>query len=268
MKIIFHWNWAALNENLDNTYFLIEDWENKLQVDCGWWLWLAQKVKRKEISFENIFITHKHTDHILWFFKLIRLFRKNEISNLNIFCSKDVENSIKKIVQILQIKRWVEALNEWKIKFFNIDNLEEKNIWEFILEPINLFSEKMEQFWFLLKYKWKKILFFWDEAVNVLGKQDLNKFQWVDYLICEALMPSASTIEFWWDYDIKSTYHSSAKQAWEIAKKINAKNLILIHISEKTPWWENREKTLIDDAKSEFSWNIFCPKAGEDIEIF
>ena len=117
MKITFHWVWAALNQTMDNSYFLIEDWDNKLQVDSGWGLWLAQKINRKEISFENIFITHKHTDHLLWFFKLTRLIRSWKISQLNVFCSNDVEKTIRWVIDLMHILPWIKALEEWKIKF-------------------------------------------------------------------------------------------------------------------------------------------------------
>ena len=87
MKIHFYWVWAAINETMDNTYFLIEDWDSKLQVDCTGWLGLAQRVKRWDTHFKNIFITHKHTDHFLWFFNLIRTVKKGLLEWLNVYCS-------------------------------------------------------------------------------------------------------------------------------------------------------------------------------------
>jgi len=107
MKIKFFGVWASLNESMDNTYFLIEDWKNKLQVDCGWWLNLAQLVKRREINFSDIFITHCHSDHLLGFFHLHRVVW-SIISNLNIYCSKNVENNIRQISKLItwKVKKW------------------------------------------------------------------------------------------------------------------------------------------------------------------
>jgi len=115
MKIHFFWVWAALNENIDNTNFLIQDWDSRLQVDCTWWLSLAQRVKRKEAIFSDIFITHKHTDHILWFFNLIRTVRYWFVDSLNVYCSKNVEDTIKKVIDALDFNSWVQIIKEKKL---------------------------------------------------------------------------------------------------------------------------------------------------------
>ena len=262
MKIKFFGVWAALNESMDNTYFLIEDWNNKLQVDCGWGLNLAQLVKRKKIGFKNLFITHCHTDHFLGFFHLFRTITK-EIPKLNIYCSMFVEKNIREISRLIIWKDKNNMLDNWIINFINNDDLNKQNIWEFEIEPINLNSKKMIQFGFLLKYKWIKVLFFWDEAVWVLSRDDLDKFNWVDYLICESLTVDSNDLKNWWKTDLEKMSHISAKTAWKIANKLDVKNLILIHTHELL----NREVVLKEDAKQEFYWNIIVPKAWDEIKL-
>lgn len=264
MKIKFFWVWAAFNESMDNTYFLLEDWKNKLQVDCGGGLNLAQLVKRWEIDFENIFITHSHSDHILWFFHLHRVVWQF-IKILNIYCSKNVENNIRQISKLITWKEKNKMFDNWIINFINNDNLEKQNISDFEIEPINLNSKKMIQFWFILKYRWKKIVFFWDEAVWVLERDDLEKFYWADYLICEALTIDIDDIKNWWNINLEKICHISAKHAWKIANKLKVKNLVLIHTFEFV--WENRQLILKNDAKKEFSWNVIIPEAWDILEI-
>lgn len=266
MKIRFHWAWAATNESMDNTYFLIEDWKSNLQVDCGWWLWLMQLVKRWDINFNNLFITHKHTDHLLWFFKLARVIKKwQNIQKLNIFCSTDVEKTINGVIDIMEINQIKNSIHNWTLNFNNISNREIINIDNFEITPINLNSDKMEQYWFYLKNKDKSILFFWDEAVKVLERNDLDDFKWVDYLICEALNPEYMNIEFWWKVDNKWFYHITSREAWKIAKKLNVKNLILVHTRENIPGW--RVEELTKDAALEFDWNIIVPNGWDILEI-
>jgi len=262
MKIKFFGVWAALNESMDNTYFLIEDWKNKLQVDCGWWLNLAQLLKRREINFSDIFITHCHSDHFLGFFHLHRV-TWSIIPKLNVFCSKNVENNIRQISKLITWKVKNEMFDNWIINFINNDNLEKKNIWEFEIEPINLNSKKMIQFWFILKYNWIKIVFFWDEAIWVLERNDLEKMKWADYLICESLTLDSNDIKNWWEINLEKMSHISAKQAGKIGKKLEVKNLILIHTHEFV--WEDRKKLLKEDAKTEFIWNIIVPDDWEEI---
>ncbi len=262
MKIKFLWVWATLTPNFENTHFLIKDWENNLQVDASWGLSFAQKIRRKEIYFENIFITHVHTDHILWLFNMLRTI-KREIPKLNIFCTKKVENNIRDISKIV-LKKWINDLfDNWIINFINIDDLKENNIWEFKLKPLNLNSTKMEQHWFLLEFNWKKVLFFGDEAFKIMQRQDLEKFYWIDYLICEWLIPEYQSINWWGKIDVDKMHHISAKQAGRIASKLKAKNLIIIHTKEI----KNRQEELKNDAKLVFDGNVIVPNDWDEIEI-
>ena len=262
MRIKFFGVWAAFNESMDNTYFLIEDWEKKLQVDCGWGLNLWQLVKRWEIHFNDIFITHCHSDHLLGFFHLHRAIW-NIISKLNVYCSKNVENNVRQISKLITGKAKNEMFNNWIINFINNDNLEKQNIWDFEIEPINLNSKKMIQFGFILKYNWIKIVFFWDEAVWVLERDDLDKMKQADYLICEALTIEKNDTKNWWKINLEKMSHISAKTAWKIANKLNVKNLILVHTHEFV--WKNRQQLLKEDAKTEFSWNIIVPNQWDEI---
>lgn len=263
MKIKFLWVWAALGSNWENTHFLIEDWDNKLQVDASGGLTFAQKIKRKEIYFENIFITHVHTDHILGFFNMLRTITI-EIPKLNVFCSKKVENDIRTISKII-LKKWINDLfDNWIINFYHIDNLGNKRIWDFNLKPLNLHSPKMEQYWFLLEYNWKKILFFGDEAFRVMQREDLEELSWIDYLICEWLIPEYKSKAWGWKIDVDKMHHITARQAWRIAKKLNTKNLIIIHTKEI----ENRQQELLNDAKEVFEGNIFVPNDWDELDLF
>lgn len=266
MKITFHWVWAAINESMDNTYFLIEDWDNKLQVDCGWWLWLMQKVKRKEINFNNLFITHKHTDHLLWFFKFARDVKDWwNIEKLKVYCSLDVEKTILKVVDVMEINWIKKAINNWNIVFDNISDSENLKLDSFEITPINLNSNKIEQYWFFLKNNKKNILFFWDEAVKILDREDLKEFYWADYLICEALNPEDMDVEYGWIINNKKICHITSREAWKIANKLKVKNLILIHTWENIPWW--RVEELKKDASREFNWNIIVPNEWDILDL-
>jgi ribonuclease Z len=156
-----------------------------------------------------------------------------------------------------------EMFDNWIVNFISTDDLQEKNIWDFKLKPLNLYSKKMEQFGFLLENKWKKILFFGDEAFNVMDREDLDELSWVDYLICEWLLPESMTIKWWGKFDIDKTHHITAKQAWRIAKKLNAKNLVIVHTKEI----ENRQELLKNDAQEVFSGNVFVPNDWDILEI-
>ena len=64
-----------------------------------------------------------------------------------------------------------------------------------------------------------------------------------DLLICESTYADA-------EKEIAKEYHHlTTKQAAEIAKKSNSKNLILTHISQR---YENNEKMLVKEAREIF----------------
>ena len=262
MKIKFLWVGASLQETMENTHFLITDWENNLQVDSSWGLTFAQKIRRKEIYFENIFLTHCHTDHFLWFFNMLRTITR-EIPKLNVYCSKEVEKNIRTISALILKKEINKLFDDGTINFINIDDLKTRKIWEFNLKPLNLNSTKMQQYWFLLEYKQKKILFFGDEAFRVMQRDDLEELSNIDYLICEWLIPESQSIHWWGKIDIDKMHHITARQAWRIAKKLNAKNLIIIHTKEI----KNRQELLKQDALSVFDGNVIVPEDGEEIKI-
>lgn len=264
MKIHFFWTWGGINLSSDNTYFLIEEWKNNLQVDCSWWLWLSRKVMYWSVIFDNLFITHKHPDHILWFFHLFRTFKPWLLENLNVFCSDNVKQTIFDVSTSLWSRN--KKILDWNsLSFESIDWLDKKEVGEFILTPINLNSSKIEQFWFLLECKEKRILFFWDEAFWVLERQDLDKYIWVDYLIIEALSPEYIAKRSWWTMDTERMCHITSKDAGIIASKLWVKNLILIHTLDICD--TNRQSILKKDARSEYSWNIVVPNDWDILEV-
>lgn len=127
MKIHFFGIWAAINLDTDNTFFLIEDWEDNLQVDCSWWLWLARKVRSWKVLFSNLFISHKHPDHILGFFHLFRVCRENKITHINIYCSKNIQKTIIDVSASLWIRN-ISFVKDKCIQFHHLDDLKKTNL--------------------------------------------------------------------------------------------------------------------------------------------
>jgi ribonuclease Z len=77
-----------------------------------------------------------------------------------------------------------------------------------------------------------------------------------DYLICESTYLSAETV------DAKKNGHLTSKQAAEIAKKANARNLILTHFSQR--YFSTKE--FVIEAKEVFE-NTIAVRDGDEVEI-
>jgi len=107
----------------------------------------------------HLFITHKHIDHILGIFWVLRVLgskiAKNKANNLTIYASKNVIKIIKNISSIF-LKNKVLNLFDNKIIFIPINNEKEINLGNWKLKPFNLQSEKEEQFGFRIEFKDKK----------------------------------------------------------------------------------------------------------------
>ena len=117
MNIKILWVGAALTPDLENTYFLITAWKNNLQVDSSWWLTFAQKIRRKEIYFENIFFTHCYTDHFLGFFNMLRIIGI-ENPKLNVYYFKQVEKILRLLHHLFyenEVKKTCRLNCEWLI---------------------------------------------------------------------------------------------------------------------------------------------------------
>lgn len=234
MKIKFFGTWAATPVNCDNTYFMIEnDWKN-LFVDAWWWRDLQKKISdKKVVAPQNLFLTHCHTDHFLWLPHILRTVK----NPLKIYLSQDLFEKLWKLNEIVWIKKKIDKLIESNLLSFQIIEEWKKyevNNWEIV--PINLFSKKVEQFWFLLNIDWKKIVFFWDEAIDVMNRSDLDLYKNMDVLICETFCLENQKEEL----EPHEKSHITAKETWEIAKYLNPKKVFVTHYTEVK--WQSRKE--------------------------
>lgn len=101
------------------------------------------------------------------------------------------------------------------------------------------------------------------------------KFLWVWTALGANLENTHFLIEDWnnrlqvdaswgWKIDVDKMHHITAKEAWRIAKKLKAKNLIIIHTKEI----ENRQQELKNDAKEVFKGNIIVPNDWDELILF
>lgn len=260
MKIQFFWNWAAMNPNVDTLYFRLYNDLNELFVDAGHWKNLVQKIMRKELNQpKDLFMTHCHSDHLLWLPHLLRFVKEP----INIYCS---ENLKKKIISLMSII-WTSWGKKIYLPLFNFRTIVDKEIIkvsDWVLEPVDLFSDKDEQFGFILNVKWKKIVFFWDEAINILDRTDLHRFENCDWLICEAYCSERDKEIF----DPHPKSHITSIEAANIAKRLDAKSLIIAHIAEKLEFNRVEQYALMKkEIKSHYSWEVYIPNDWDTISL-
>jgi metal-dependent hydrolase (beta-lactamase superfamily II) len=146
MFIQYYWTGAAINANVDTTHFVIWEWGKRLYVDAWWWMSLWQRVLRWEIEMPKyLFMTHCHTDHLMWLPFMIRIIWNN---SMTLFLTSELAQKVKEIMFIVGKWPWYEKKIENKnIVLHIIDEDSEIGIYDWKIKPINLYSKKVEQYW-------------------------------------------------------------------------------------------------------------------------
>jgi len=262
MQITYFGTGAALNPYVDTMHMLLEDNNNQLYIDAWWGTSLMQKILRKEIKKpEYMRITHCHSDHLLWIVHLLRIHKNWKII---IFCSQDLERKIEQLMIVVwQEKLHKQQINEKLIEYVYVDKEKEIALFDWKIRPLNLLSTKTEQYWFILEQDDKKLIFLWDEAINILEKIDYNNITKSDWLLCEA---------FCLDNEKNNKLpheknHITAKEAAEIAETLQVKNLVLSHIDNHIIDRKNQLVEIKNEARVYFKWNIEVPEDNQTIQL-
>ena len=184
---------------------------------------------------------------------------------MTLILTKTLAKKVHDLMYIVGKWPWYDKkIEHWNIKFVYIEEWKELEIYDRKLSPINLRSKKVEQYWFQLFAWWKNIVFFGDEAVDVLQRNDLEKFMWCDRLLCEAFCADTYKDEI----DPYGKAHITSLDAWNIARKLQSKNLVLSHIAEDARLERNRQiYEMKQDAMSVFPNYVVVPMDNDIIEL-
>ena len=262
MQITYFWTGAALNPYMDTMHMLLEENNNKLYIDAGWGMSLMQKILRKEIEQPRyIWITHCHSDHLLWIVHLLRIHKR---WLLTILCSEEIEKKIEQLMVIVwQQKLYNKQIDEKLLDYIHINKYPQINIFDRIIKPINLLSTKTEQYWFLLEQKDKRMIFFWDEAIDVLQKIDYQEMIGSDWLLCEAFCLESEKEERL----PHEKNHITSQETWQLANTLEVENLIISHINNHISDRKKQINDIRQDASIYFKWNICVPLDNELIHL-
>jgi len=266
-KIIFLGTGAADTTKYFNSCFYIKEKNNGLLVDTGGGNNILSQLEKSNIKLEEIkyiFLTHKHIDHLLGIFWILRFLgskiSKGKAETLTIFCSENVCSIIKQFSYHL-LKNKVTDLFETKILFKIIKDGIDINIHEWKIKCFDIKSTKDEQFGFQLEFEDGTIFInFGDEPYrNNLAADAKN----ANYILHDAFCLEKDRDIF----DLKKINHSTVKEAALNATRLNAENLILFHSEDKLTYG-NRKQLYTEEAKNYFSGNTFVPDDLETIELY
>lgn len=264
-KLIFLGTGHAMVTKCYNTCFLIENDDKYLLVDTGGGNKILEQLEKSNIDINHIhdiFITHNHLDHMLGLFWLIqciyfKIKSNSYIGDLNIYIANENADLAQDYIKI--VYPYMTSLFGNRIKFINILDKMQINIINSKLSVLDLKPQHSSQYGFKIKFPDNKILsFFGDIPYN----EDLyEETKYSDYIIHEAFCLEV-------DREVFKPYkicHSTVKDACEVAKKLNTKNLILVHTEDSKI--NKRKELYVHEAKKYFDGNVLVPNDLEEIEL-
>jgi ribonuclease Z len=251
--------------NYYNTCFVIQNENGNLLVDTGGSVELINRLKKANISLDeinNIFISHSHTDHILgifWIFKKIsRLAMHGKITDkINIYCNDVVYEAIKEVSKYILPQKLMDAV--YTITNFIILNDGDKHsICDVDYEFFDIKAKGTKQFGFEAILNDKKFIFLGDETLNPVL---YDKIKNADYVTHEAFCLDEEENIF----HAYEKNHSTAKSACKVMNELGVKNLILYHTEDSHG--VNRKDLYTKEGQENFSGKVIVPNDLESIEI-
>lgn len=255
---------AAMTLDCYNTCFTLENNEGEnILVDTGGGLQIIKQLRDAKIDFRkihNIILSHKHTDHILGMFWIIRYSQKffsnnNYEGNLNVYMHKELESTIRKIIFEVLPTKFTKLIDN-RIIFHVVEDKEKKEILNYNIKFLDVYAKKDRQFGFKTTLENGKIfVFLGDETFD---EKLRNEVKDADWLLHEAMCLDSEA-------DIYKPYekmHSTVKTASEIAERLNIKNLVLYHTNDND--LKNRKKLYTEESKRYFSGNAYVP---DDLDV-
>lgn len=247
-----------------NTCFTIYNGQEHFLVDTGGGNTILCNLEKLNIpinKIHNVFISHRHNDHITGIIWIIRAVAQQIINgkyqgDLTIYCHKENIEVVKTIASLLLEKKFTKFIGD-RIDFCEVYDNCKLPILNYDVTFFDIRSTKQLQFGFTTILKnGKKLTFLGDEPY----REELYGFaNNSDYLLHEAFC-LYSDREIFKPYE---KHHVTVKEACENAAKLNAKTIIMYHTEDKKI--DSRKKLYTDEGREFFHGNIVVP---DDLEVF
>lgn len=255
---------ASVTENF-NTCFVLEDSNGEyLLVDTGGGNGILKQFKKANIDLtkiHNIFISHKHIDHLygmLWIYRFVDLaMQKGTYEGvLNIYCHDEVAEIIRNQIHTLLRKSQQQFIDK-RIFINTVNNHEKVKVLNYDLEFLDIISKSDKQYGFKTTLNnGKTLAFLGDEPLDEKLYEDVRN---MDYLLHESFCLETESDK----YKPREKNHDTVKSASIKAENIGAKNLILWHTQENLG--EKRKEEYIKEAKENFKGNVYVPNDLDEI---
>ena len=215
------------------------------------------------MDIRDIFITHKHIDHLLgvmWMVRMICQFMNHGEyrGEANIYAHDEVITILRDMADKVLLKKETRFIDE-RLHFITISDGEERLINNRKITFFDIGSTKAKQFGFCMELDQnRKLTCCGDEPYNPCEEKYAQNSTW---LLHEAFcLYSQADI-----FDPYEKHHSTVKDACELAEKLNVQNLLLYHTEDKN--YASRKELYMAEGKQYFSGKLWIPDDLETITL-
>lgn len=249
-----------------NTCFVIEDEGKYFMVDGGGGNTILHQLKAADLKWQdmrNIFVTHKHIDHILGIIWMVRMITQNMArgaydGDATIYAHDEVIGLIRDLSMKLLNAKETKFIDD-RLHLVEVHDGETLSINEREVTFFDIQSTKAKQFGFCMDMgEGKKLTCCGDEPFNECERDYAKDSTW---LLHEAFCLFSEADKF----KPYEKHHSTVKDACELASSLNAQNLILYHTEDKSI--KSRKELYMEEGMKYFQGKLYVPYDLEVIDL-
>ena len=266
MKLTMLGTGNALVTECYNTCFLLEENGELFLTDGGGGNGILHQIRQagyRWMDIRQIFVTHKHVDHllgILWMVRMICQFMAHGDyeGDACLYSHREVLDLIRDMAgKLLQEKE--AAFLDRRLHLTEVGDGETRTV---IGHPVTFFdigSTKAKQFGFCMDLgDGKKLTCCGDEPLQAPLEHYARESEW---LLHEAFCLYAQADLF----DPYEKHHSTVRDACALAERLQVKNLLLYHTEDKN--LPRRKELYLQEGRSVFHGGLYVPEDLETIML-
>ena len=266
MKLTILGTGNAMVTKCYNTCFALEEDGKYFLVDGGGGNTILKQLEDARIPWQNItdmFVTHKHVDHIMGMVWMIRLFGQSTArgqyhGEVNIYAHEEVMELMLSMADMLLQKKQTEAIGK-NIHMITVKDGDEAQSLGHKVTFFDIASTKAKQFGFSMDYEdGNKFTCCGDEPYNPCEEIYARNSTW---LLHEAFCLYSQADRF----KPYEKHHSTVRDACELAESLNIRNLILYHTEDKN--YEHRKELYTAEGAAYYHGNLYVPYDLETFEL-
>lgn len=284
MKLTMLGTGNAMVTNCYNTCFAFEEDGRCFLVDAGGGNTILRRLREAGIDWKqtrDIFVTHKHIDHILGIVWMMRIFCQNMKrgscnGEARIYAHREVVEILQNLAATLLQKNQADYIRLQTLPERKAGNeaafqaetclrliiVEDGEMTQILGHPVTFFdihSTKAKQFGFTLEFAPKRRL-------TCCGDEPYNEAEYPYAKGSEWLLHEAFCLYEQADvFHPYEKHHSTAKDAALLAEQLGVKHLLLYHTEDKN--LARRRELYTAEARQQFQGEVHVPEDLESYEL-